>query len=175
MLATAINIGPLNIFIYTWRFLKTLQDDQHGVLKVALKYFRIISILLVPIGYWALYISMSLVEAQINDWAAENISSAQTIHYGALLVNLQKVLGYWSTFTNLIACSIMALVIRNVSQLTTSPTENFDSLTCSYSLKMRQKIKMNVLVTFIHIVLILAYTLIGFLGDNVWIKGQIDQ
>ena len=55
----AINIEPVNIFMYTWRFLETLESEQKGHLKSATKWFRVISVWLIPIVY--LYLGVTLL------------------------------------------------------------------------------------------------------------------
>jgi hypothetical protein len=63
MLHGAINIEPVNIFMYTWRFLETLESEQKGSLRQATKWFRIISVWLVPLVYLALGVALLLANA----------------------------------------------------------------------------------------------------------------
>jgi hypothetical protein len=60
----SINIEPLNIFMYTWRFIETLESEQIGWWRQASKWFRIVSIWLVPIAYIGLGVCLLLLNAK---------------------------------------------------------------------------------------------------------------
>ena len=87
---------------------------------------------------------------------------------------MYKVLGYWSTITNLIACTIMLFVIKHVRNITrqfrgTNLPERMTS-------EVKEECRMNNFVTLSHIIFIITYTLISFLADNsVYIINQQDS
>ena len=74
-----------------------------------------------------------------------------------------KVLAYWTTATNAASCVILALVIRFVKKLTSQPIQLAVSLQND---ELQAKIGLNLAVTGTHIVIISAYTVILFVGDN---------
>lgn len=84
---------------------------------------------------------------------------------------LFKIIGYWTTITNLISCAVLALTIRFVSNLTKEPEyvrstfQNGD---------FHQGIRVNLLVTSVHITLIAFYTIVSFLVDNLSPKFTLD-
>jgi hypothetical protein len=65
LLALAIYIDPINSFIYTWRFLLSLEESYAGFSKSFSKAFRITSIWLVPFVSIGLYLALALVEAKM--------------------------------------------------------------------------------------------------------------
>ena len=65
LLALAIYIDPINSFIYTWRFLLSLEEGYSGLSKRVNKGFRVTSIWLVPFVSIGLYLCLSLVEARM--------------------------------------------------------------------------------------------------------------
>lgn len=73
-------------------------------------------------------------------------------------------MGYFSVFTNCVACIIMALVIRLVFKLTHSTTTGHDSI---QTIGIKAQTKMNTLVTGAHIVLTFFYTGLSILHFNV--------
>lgn len=83
--------------------------------------------------------------------------------YEDVVDDVFKALGYWTTLTNIASCVILGLVIKFVRKLTEMPID----LTFSVqSDELQDKVKLNVLVTTIHIALISVYTVVLFVGDN---------
>jgi hypothetical protein len=91
-------------------------------------------------------------------------------YYSAYEGRVYKVLGYWSTVTNMLGCGIMILVIRHVRKITQQPTHTY--LPECMTSNVNEACKMNTLVTSVHIILIVTYTLMSFLADNVFILNQ---
>jgi heme/copper-type cytochrome/quinol oxidase subunit 2 len=90
-------------------------------------------------------------------------------HYNSLEGRTFKVLGYLSSLTNLLACAIMLLVLRHVRRITKQPIDLIpEHMTSSVS----EACRINTLVTSFHITLIVAYTLLSFLADNVYVNKQ---
>jgi hypothetical protein len=113
----AINIEPVNIFMYIWRFLETLENEQSGKRLTALHWFRVVSIWVVPLVYIGLGLTLMTYNSQSAVAYFEGNSDLAT-HYSDLEGRVYRVLGYWSTITNLIACAIMFLVIQHVRKIT---------------------------------------------------------
>jgi hypothetical protein len=65
LMALAIYIDPINSFIYTWRFLQSLEEGYTGISMHATKVFRVTSIWIIPVVTISLYISLVLVEAKM--------------------------------------------------------------------------------------------------------------
>ena len=64
MLFFAVNLEPINIFLYTWRFLETLESEMNGKYKNWAAKFRKISVWAVPLVYVTFYISPVLVNSK---------------------------------------------------------------------------------------------------------------
>ena len=49
---------PLSLFLYTWRFLSTLErEEENAVIRKAYRYFAAVSAWTVPIFYFSLFIA----------------------------------------------------------------------------------------------------------------------
>lgn len=64
MLHGAINIEPVNIFMYTWRFLETLESEQKGGTKLMIRWLRLVSVWLVPVVYLSLGVALLILNAK---------------------------------------------------------------------------------------------------------------
>ena len=78
MLFFAVNLEPVNIFLYTWRFLETLESEMEGNYLALSRKFRVTSVWVVPVVYVLFYVSPVLVNAKClilrqegNDAAAD--------------------------------------------------------------------------------------------------------
>lgn len=63
MLSDAINLAPLNVFMYSWRFLQCLEKEDQTFWQKFLKWFTKISAWLIPITYYTIFIAFFLVNA----------------------------------------------------------------------------------------------------------------
>ncbi len=70
----------------------------------------------VPVTYYALFVAFVIINAKAYQCTDPN--NPECLERSHQLTCLQKALGYFSTFTNLIACVIMALVVKSVWKLT---------------------------------------------------------
>lgn len=115
---------------------------------------------------------MSLYVATVILFAEFSVQSyhenPQADKHLEIVTKIGKALGYWTTFTNCIACIIMSLVVLHVHRLTQQSLDIFLDIQTQNIITKR---KMNTFVTTTHIVLILSYTVLSFLGDNVFNKG----
>ena len=116
----AIMLEPLNSFLYTWTFLDTLENEQRAKYKKGCRAFRLVSIILVPAAYliifWVLVFYLARSEYELK---RGNIDLSNK--YDDISISLFKLLGYWTTITNLASCVILAFVIRFVKKLTNQP------------------------------------------------------
>lgn len=123
LLALAIYIDPINSFIYTWRFLLSLEESYAGFCKRAVNVFRITSIWIVPLVSVGLYISLALVEANMLQQGEFIIQKLPDANYDVYLKFLDQtnlldsVLSYWTTFINLTTCVILTITIFYVNRL----------------------------------------------------------
>ena len=58
LFSNAINIEPINTFLYTWRFLEALESAQKNGVKKFIFYFKRISVIVVPSVYLILYMAL---------------------------------------------------------------------------------------------------------------------
>ncbi len=64
-LLNLIFLEPLNIFLYTWRFLRELeQEESNTVVKLIYKWFARISILLMPAAFICIVPAYIVLEAK---------------------------------------------------------------------------------------------------------------
>ena len=144
--------------MYSLNFVRLLKKEQKGKMKKFYKWFGSISSWLVPAAYYALYISYFVTsasyDANVGNEAQHQIRNRQSNI-------LQKTLGYFSSVTNIISCVIMVLVVKSAIKL----IESFKAFEQHQS-EFQKKIKLNVLVTVIHISLIFLYTILRLLVNN---------
>lgn len=159
MLGISINLGPMNTFFYTWRFLDSLESEQSETTKKACSVFKYLSLIVVPAMYLSLYFAIALVGAKFSKLYYED---GNYQYY-----KLFQVYGYWSTITNIAACFIMGLVVRFVNLITKKPKDMPETIQDNI---MQEQVKMNLIVTLSHIAIIVAYTLVLFINDNFSLK-----
>ncbi len=64
MMNTAIDLDAINVFLYTWQLIPTLQiEETNSCLAKIYKYYYKFSIWTVPFGFLGLYISKSFLLA----------------------------------------------------------------------------------------------------------------
>jgi len=104
-LQTALFLEPINIFLYTWRFLQTLEaEERNQLIKAIYRWVAIITISLIPISFYCVY--AALVIADMKSW---NSVKGDNIYY-----KLQPTIGYLALTSNLFACIVLLLVLRLV-------------------------------------------------------------
>ncbi|MFM7857828.1 MAG: hypothetical protein ACKO96_39375, partial [Flammeovirgaceae bacterium] len=93
-----------------------------GVKKKICRVFKLGSIVLVPLVYFVLFFVLILTLAKASDeFYLSNYGLVNKLDdIGYLLF---KVLGYWTTITNVLCCLILGLVIRFVQKITKQPLE----------------------------------------------------
>ena len=64
-LLNLIFLEPLNIFLYTWRFLRELeQEEDNTIVKLIYKWFARVSILLLPAAFLCIVPAYIVLEAK---------------------------------------------------------------------------------------------------------------
>ena len=170
LLALAIYIDPINSFIYTWRFLLSLEESYTGFYKYVSKAFRVTSIWLVPFVSIGLYLALALVEAKMLQQGELLIQKSPFADYQLYLkffndTNLlDSMVSYWTTIVNITTCLILAITIRYVNKLSQSLTRL--SLTSSAK-EAKSKVELNLRTTVMHILLIVTYTIACILNGDV--------
>jgi hypothetical protein len=67
MLGNAYKLDPVNIFLYTWQFLATLErEEENTKMKKLYRWFRIVSILIVPAAIVGLFTGMVFAYGKYN-------------------------------------------------------------------------------------------------------------
>ena len=166
MLNGSIFLEPINTFLYTWNFLETLQQDSQGRWLTTVKLSRQVSLYFIPFAYVTLYTSLVIV------WSKFLLTKDQgnQKEYDESLTVAKKIfstIGYFSTFTNVLSCVIMGFVVRYVKQQTQISIHRSNNLQ-SQDENKDQRVQMNIMVTAMHITMIVAYTIISILNDNVY-------
>ena len=110
---------PLNVFMYSWRYLTSLENEGKGSWRQLIRLFKKVSLWAVPVTYYALYVALSISNAHSN-FCQLNDPTEECKKWTKFLSAFNKAQGYLSTLTNLIACGIMALVVTSVWKLTHS-------------------------------------------------------
>jgi len=102
--------------------LESLEQDYQGGKKKICRVFKLISIILVPVVYFGLFFLLIFTLAKASDeFYLQNYGLNNKLDdLGYLLF---KVLGYWTTITNIICCVILGLVIRFVKKITKQPLD----------------------------------------------------
>ena len=65
MINSAVDIDPVNVFLYTWQLLPTLQiEETNSWLAKIYKYYYRFSIWTVPFGFLGLYVGNAVLDAK---------------------------------------------------------------------------------------------------------------
>ena len=117
-LADLILLEPLNLFLYTWRYLHQLElEETNPLMKRLYHWFSLISILLLPLCYYTLVpaclIELSSCYFQIN---FNNTKGNDCKVSNGLL----KAVVYLGLVTNIVSCTILGLVLRLLRKIANS-------------------------------------------------------
>jgi hypothetical protein len=165
MLYTAYYLDPINVFLYTWQLLPTLEIEEiNTTLTKMYRWYRKISIWIVPASFISIFagtvISFGLYFKYYNDDNTEEASYWSNLYYA-----FSSTLGYSTTVVNIISCTILFLTIRHAYKLTKHVAEFHQSV--------KKELKLNMFVTASHVTIILGTTISAFLGDNVILKYSV--
>lgn len=113
-------LEPLNILLYTWRFLATLKrEEEHSSTKKAFHWYATLTDWTVHFLYYCFFVAQVVVQTYRNTYYDQG-DADEVAHWQGILVGLDKSLGYLITFTNCLACFTMVLIdrfARKLSQL----------------------------------------------------------
>lgn len=113
-----MNLEPLNIFLYTWRFLATLErEEKHFLVRKAFHWSSIITGWTVPLLYYCIIVAL-VVTQTYYETNLINGDVDEAAFWDDIVNGLHKFLGYLITFTNCLSCFITVLVIRFARKLT---------------------------------------------------------
>ena len=117
-LGTALYLEPLNLFLYTWRFLASLEsEEENRHLKIAFQLVSLFFIIVLPALFIAIYAAFVILFSRAEFFLEEGQSAkAKEIYFKYLKIS--DTLGYLQLTCNLFACLVMVLVIRLVDKMT---------------------------------------------------------
>ena len=108
----------MGVFLYTWQLLPTLQiETSHVLLSKIYKYYRKISIWIVPSIFFGLYFSFSLLVVNKDQLESEG-KEEQALNLSLVISRLFKAQGYLTTATNAISSVILIMTIRHANKVT---------------------------------------------------------
>ena len=108
---------PLNLFLYSWRFLRELEHESTSpALKKFYKWFSIFSILIIPAGFLLLVPWFVYANAMYVYYEARLEFKTAAI-YQKRFDEIATAVDYLGPITNLISCVILGLVIQLVRKL----------------------------------------------------------
>jgi hypothetical protein len=114
----ATYLEPLNIFMYTWRFLATLErEEKHLPTKKAFHWYAALTGWTIPLLYYSFYVAIAVVQTYYTTYDFQS-NADESAHWNGIFVKLDKSLGYLTTFTNCLACFTMVLIVRSARKLT---------------------------------------------------------
>ena len=161
MLDYALLLEPVNMFLYTWRFLSTLErDEKHKTVKLIYRWFARITIFAVPLAFFSVYACYCIFYGKVIE-SYEQDNKAELERNSNIVIGLSAAIGYLTTATNLTSCFLLFLVIRFAKKLTKT-VEN-----SSIQSQAKRESKLNLIVTVIHIFVLLGFTVVSILLFNV--------
>ena len=108
---------PLNLFLYSWRFLRELElETTSPALKKFYKWFSIFSIGIIPAGFLLLVPWFVCANAKYLYYEARLEFKTAAI-YQKRYNEIATAVDYLGPITNLISCVILGLVIQLVRKL----------------------------------------------------------
>jgi hypothetical protein len=145
-----IYLEPLNLFLYAWRFLRELEEEEENkTFKMCFRGFSLVSIVLLPLAFYCI-VPTYIVENSRWYYYAFHVQPRMEQHYYFIELALWKTINILGPVTNLISCLILVLVIRHIYKLSKQVDVGKDAVSA--------KSKVNRFVTVSHIVVTLAFT-----------------
>ena len=164
LLSNAYYLEPLNIFLYTWRFFRVIeQDEPKKWLKLFYRWFARITIFVLPLSTYALFIGFLITESK-SLYSVVHAQIKEADHYEALSNYFLDLIGYLTIVTNLVSCIILILVLRLITKITKAVVFGRE--------KLEKSKKIDRLVTSSHVCLIFGYTIASTLAQNVTTNRQ---
>jgi hypothetical protein len=103
--------------------LESLEQEKKGWSRKGCRFFRLSSIFLVPTVYLLLFGFLTTYLAKA-DLELNRSDPGLYQQFDDISIVLFKVLGYWTTITNITSCVILGLVIQFVRKITRQPIES---------------------------------------------------
>ena len=142
---------PLNLFLYTWRFLKELEQEADSkIYKTFYRWFAYITILLVPLAFYTLVPAMLVEKSQYLYYNVHDKPAKYTRHY-EIYIDLFKANLVLAPLTNLLSCLILCFVLKLIYNLSKKVRVGKSAVF--------SKNKVDLIVTTSHIVITLAFSL----------------
>ena len=108
---------PLNLFLYSWRFLRELElETTSPALKKFYKWFSIFSIWIIPACFLLLVPWLNIVNSKFLYYEARLQLKTAAI-YQKRFNEVATAVDYLGPITNLISCLILGLVVHLVLKL----------------------------------------------------------
>jgi hypothetical protein len=158
-LNTTIYLEPLNLFLYTWRFLEIIEKEEKvRILKPFYRWFSAVIIFVLPIAFYATFVVYLIDTGRYFEYFFQG-KRAEVELYSHRKDVLRSVIGYLALTCNLISCTTIGLLLRLFSKMTRQVSFGRDAV--------ETKQKLNQTVTISHICLTLLYTITSVFYFNV--------
>jgi hypothetical protein len=158
MLANAFILDPVNVFLYTWQFLPTLEtEESNTTMSKIYRWYRKISIWIVPAAFVGIFVALEIVYGRVYQYYLTG-NAVEGFYWFNISVALIKTVGYMTTIVNFISCAILLLTIRHAYKQTQQSAE-FD---------IENERQLNTIVTVSHVTIILGSTITAFFKDNIF-------
>ena len=116
-LSELIYLEPLNIFLYTWRFLFQLQlEESNKFLKGFYRWFALFTILLIPLGFYCL-VPLYVFEVAKYENYFWQLKLEEASKQEAITFTLSETLDIIGVMSSLIASLILVLVLRVLQKM----------------------------------------------------------
>ena len=112
-----IALAPLNLFLYSWRFLRELEQSvSNKVLKNICRGFEIFTIVVLPPAFYAVVLAWIYSNQEYIYYAA-HLEPIKMNHWGGKNQWLSLAIDIFNPLMNVISCSILGLVVLLVFKL----------------------------------------------------------
>ena len=116
-LENLVLMEPLNIFFYTWVLLRELElDSQNTFVKRCFKWFRLVSIFLVPLAFLSI-VPAYLMEISLYGYSKKHGNFKKAEHHQNISSSLAKTVAILCVLTNVVSSLILLLVVRLIFKL----------------------------------------------------------
>jgi hypothetical protein len=113
-----IFLEPLNLFLYTWRFLSQLQQEESNrVAKCLYRYIGNFIIVLLPLSFFCV-VPAFIIEGSKDYFNLFHFKFDESTHYAIIAEKLQRTADGLGITANLISCLILLLVVRLIYKMT---------------------------------------------------------
>ena len=154
-----VYIAPLNLFLYTWRFLRELEQSvSNKVLKIICRGFEIFTIAVLPVAFYAILTVYIYLNGEYTYYGAK-LEIKKATHVGHISTKLGLVLTFLNPIVAVLSCLILGMVVFLVLKLSRQVRVGKNAVAA--------KRQINVLVTVSHIVVALTFTITEPMSFNI--------